>query len=188
MIKFIKLFLVVLLLASCSKKDNEAADYNMIISTSQGDVTYAVENAQTIDELQKGLMFRDSLAPDTGMIFDLSKVQNVAMWMKNTKIPLDMIFIDSDGSISWIYENAQPLSEDYIIPPMAPYAVVEINAGDIQKHGIKVGDIVKHKFLNNFDNKETQPQEKAVENKDEENKTEAAAPTETAAPEGMPQE
>lgn len=149
MFKFVKVFLAVLLIAACSKQDDAAKEANMIISTANGDVKYVVEEAQTPDELQKGLMFRDSVAENGGMIFDLTNVQNVAMWMKNTKVPLDMIFLDSDGTISWIFENAVPMSEDYIIPPIAPAAVIEVNGGDVQKHGIKIGDVVKHKFLNN---------------------------------------
>lgn len=149
MTKFVKLFLAVLLVASCSKENDNTP--NLTIVTENGPVAYVVENAQTTAELEKGLMFRESLAPDAGMIFDLSKVEQAVMWMKNTKIPLDMLFIDQDGMISWIYENAEPESTNFIIPPFPATAVVEINAGDVQKNNIKIGDIVKHKFLNNVD-------------------------------------
>ena len=87
MTKFIKLFLAVILLAGCSKKNDES---NLTVLTGGGEVSYKVEEAKTVPELEKGLMFRESLAPNAGMIFDLSKVEHTAMWMKNTKIPLDL--------------------------------------------------------------------------------------------------
>lgn len=146
MTKFIKLFLAVILLASCSKKSEES---KLTVLTDNGEVTYMVENAQTVAELEKGLMFRESLPPKAGMIFDLSKVEKVAMWMKNTKIPLDMIFIDKDGTISWIFENAEPESKTLIMPPFPAVAVLEVNAGDVQKNKIKTGDVVRHKFFSN---------------------------------------
>ena len=143
--KFIKLFLTIVLLAGCSQKNNES---KLTILTDNGEVSYLVEEAKTVPELEKGLMFRESLAPNAGMIFDLSKVEHTAMWMKNTKIPLDMVFIDEDGIISWIYENAQPESLTLIMPPFPAAAVLEINAGDIQKHGVKIGDKIGHEFFN----------------------------------------
>lgn len=149
MTKFVKLFLAVLLLASCSKeKDNIP---NLTVVTDKGEISYIVENAQTLPELEKGLMFREIMPQNAGMIFDLSKVEKAVMWMKNTKIALDMIFIDRDGTISWIYENAEPESTNFIIPPFPAVAVLEINAGGVQKAGIKVGDLIKHKFFNNED-------------------------------------
>lgn len=152
MLKFVKLFLVALLLVSCSKKDDSktADDYNLIISTSDGDVKYLMEEAKTPDALQKGLMFRETLPANSGMIFDLKGIQNIAMWMKNTKIPLDMVFLDSDGTINWVFENAVPMSEDYIIPPVAPAAVIELNAGDVKKNNIKIGNVVRHEIFNNM--------------------------------------
>lgn len=153
MTKFIKLFLAVLLLASCSPKEenNQAAKGNLIISTGTGDIVYQVENANTPEELEIGLMNRDSLGENAGMIFDLSHVSNkVAMWMKDTKISLDMLFVKPDGQIFWIFENAVPMSEEFIIAPEPAAAVVEINAGDVKKNNIQIGDTVRHEFFNNM--------------------------------------
>ena len=99
MTKFIKLFLAVILLAGCSKKSDES---NLTVLTGGGEVSYTVEGAKTVPELEKGLMFRESLAPNAGMIFDLSKVEHTAMWMKNTLIDLDAAFIDACGRITQI--------------------------------------------------------------------------------------
>lgn len=140
----IKLFMAVVILSACSPK-NDKSDLNIL--TESGKVSYKVEEARTIPELEKGLMFRDSLDADSGMIFDLSQVENTAMWMKDTKIPLDMIFIEPDGNIFWIFENAQPESLTLIIPPFPAAAVLEVNAGDVQKHNIKPGDKVEHEFF-----------------------------------------
>ena len=140
----LKLFMAVAVLAACSPK-NDKSDLNIL--TQDGKISYKVEEARTVPELEKGLMFREKLDADSGMIFDLSKVEHTAMWMKDTKIPLDMIFIEPNGNIFWIYENAQPESLTLIIPPFPAAAVLEVNAGDVQKHNIKPGDKVEHEFF-----------------------------------------
>ena len=148
MSKFLKLFLALIVVAGCSPKENSG---NLTISTENGDVRYNVEEAQTPEELEKGLMNRDSLAADSGMIFNLADVENqVAMWMKDTKIPLDMLFVNSNGRIFFIEENATPMSEELIIAPEPALAVIELNAGDVKKHGIKIGDTTE-KLLENYD-------------------------------------
>ena len=146
--KFLKLFLALIVIAGCSQEGN------LTIKTQKGDVTYNVEEAKSTPELEKGLMGRDSLAANSGMIFDLSHVSNqIAMWMKDTKIPLDMLFVNANGKIFFIYENATPMSEELIIAPEPAMFVIELNAGDVKKHGIQVGDFIKHHFLDDY-NKE----------------------------------
>ena len=89
-------------------------------------------------------MFRRSLAADRGMLFDFAQVEPVSMWMKNTYLPLDMLFIRSDGTISHIAENTEPLSTR-VIPSGGPVlAVLELNAGSAKRLGIKPGDRVEH--------------------------------------------
>lgn len=151
MYKFLKIFLALLIITGCSPKDNNG---NLTIKTQKGDVIFKVEEAQKPEELSKGLMFRESLAENSGMIFDLSNVSNqIAMWMKNTKISLDMLFVNANGKIFFIYENAQPMSEELIIAPEPATFVIELNAGDVKKHGIKVGDFIQHHFLADYDKK-----------------------------------
>ena len=92
----------------------------------------------------RGLMFRRSMAPDHGMLFDFERDEPVTMWMKNTYLPLDMVFIRPDGTISRIAADTEPLSTT-IIPSGSPVvAVLELNAGTAAKLGIKAGDRIEH--------------------------------------------
>lgn len=105
---------------------------------------FTVEVMRTPDERAKGLMYRRELPEGRGMLFDFSPEQNVSMWMKNTYIPLDMIFIRADGRILRIAENTTPESEA-IIPAGGPVrGVLEVIAGTAKKYGIAAGDKVAH--------------------------------------------
>ena len=162
MTKFIKLLAVVLLLAGCPEKEGEKAKagekdaalgYNMVVVTANGPVKYNVENAVTEKELAEGLMLREKLAANSGMFFKSSPFVpdgKLTLWMENTKIPLDMLFLNKSGKIVYIFENAVPMSRTLITSPVPAFYVIEVNAGDAQKHGINVGDMVLHQFLNNF--------------------------------------
>lgn len=130
-------------LVSCSKQDLTP----LTVRTSNGDVTYFVEVADTNSKLQKGLMNRKHLKSDSGMLFVFQKhhPQPIAMWMKNTYISLDMLFLDSNGVVIALVQNTVPMSERLIRPTVKPTSfVVELNAGEIKKHGIKVGDKVSY--------------------------------------------
>lgn len=144
---FVKMVAVVSVLAGCDFFNSKLSE--MVVETENGPVVYHVETAATKQELSDGLMNRKELAADSGMIFVLDGQTHISMWMKDTLIPLDMLFINKDGEIVWIYENALPQSTVLIQPrnnePL--YAVVEINAGDVKKHSITVGDKIKHKTL-----------------------------------------
>lgn len=148
MSKLLKLLFTVLLVVSCSKNDEQNSDYNLSIISKDGNtLNFVVENAVSPEELQKGLMNRESLQERHGMIFNLKGYDHVGMWMKNTLMPLDMIFVN-DGAVVWIFENAQPNSTEIISAPVPANAVIELNAGDVKKYNIKVGDTVKHAFFN----------------------------------------
>jgi uncharacterized protein len=112
------------------------------ITTKTGVQVFTVEIADTEAAREKGLMFRKNLPPGQGMLFDFHREAPVGFWMKNTYIPLDMIFIRGNGRIANIAENAQPLSET-VIPSDGPVlAVLEVAGGTARKLGIVPGDRV----------------------------------------------
>jgi uncharacterized membrane protein (UPF0127 family) len=92
----------------------------------------------------QGLMYRRNLAPDRGMLFDFGRVQPLSMWMRNTYIPLDMLFIRADGIIARIAENAEPLSTRTIPSGEPVLAVLEVPGGTAARLGIKPGDRIEH--------------------------------------------
>jgi uncharacterized protein len=112
------------------------------IASKTGVHTFEVEMALTPDEKERGLMFRRELPAGHGMLFDFMVDQNVAFWMKNTYIPLDMMFIRGDGRILRIEENAEPLSERNIPSGGPVRAVLEVIGGTARKLGIAPGDQV----------------------------------------------
>jgi len=120
-----------------------ALDRNLVeIASKTGVHVFAVEIADTDEARQKGLMYRKELAEGRGMLFDFFRDQPLGFWMKNTLIPLDMIFIRSDGRIVSIAENTEPLSER-VIPAGAPVrAVLEVKGGTARRLGIQPGDQV----------------------------------------------
>ncbi len=112
------------------------------IDTAAGPRRFDVEMAVTPEQLTQGLMFRRSLAADAGMLFDFGQVEPVSMWMKNTLIPLDMIFIAADGRIVGIAQRAVPESEAIIAAPAPVRAVLEVNGGTAARLGLRAGDRV----------------------------------------------
>jgi uncharacterized membrane protein (UPF0127 family) len=112
------------------------------IASKTGVHAFQVEMAITPEEKERGLMFRRELPEGRGMLFDFQTDQNVAFWMKNTYIPLDMLFIRGDGSILRIAENTQPLSERNIPSGGPVRAVLEVIGGTAKKLGIAPGDRV----------------------------------------------
>ena len=106
--------------------------------------TFQVEVARDDAQRAQGLMFRRSMAPDRGMLFDFGRVEPVSMWMQNTYLSLDMLFIRPDGTIARIAANTEPLSTRTISSGEPVLAVLELNAGTAAKLGIKPGDRVEH--------------------------------------------
>jgi len=114
----------------------------LTIRSANGEHRFTVEVAASAQEQNDGLMYRRSLAPDRGMIFPYDPPQSVAFWMKNTLIPLDMIFIRADGTIARIAANTVPLSLDTVPGGEPVAAVLEIAGGRAAELGIREGDRV----------------------------------------------
>jgi hypothetical protein len=105
---------------------------------------FTVELANDDDTRTRGLMHRRALAANAGMLFDYGRPGQVAMWMRNTLIPLDMLFIATDGRVVNVHERAVPHDETPI-PSAGPVrAVLELNGGTVARLGIKPGDRIEH--------------------------------------------
>ncbi len=117
----------------------------LVIETASGERhAFAVEVARTPKQRETGLMYRRSMAPDHGMLFDFGRTMPVAMWMKNTYLPLDMLFIDETGRIVRIARRTVPFSRTIIYSGAPVLAVLEINGGISDRLGISEGDRVLH--------------------------------------------
>jgi uncharacterized protein len=114
----------------------------VIASAGGGRHRFTVEIADTPQTRARGLMFRKSLPPATGMLFDFKRPQEVAFWMKNTLIPLDMLFVSARGRILAVHRNAVPLSLATIASPVPVRAVIELAGGTAARLGIAPGDRV----------------------------------------------
>ena len=117
-----------------------SADNRGVFHTAKGDFAFTLEIADTEAQRERGLMFRTSLAPDAGMLFDYHQEQQAAFWMQNTLIPLDMIFIAADGTVKTIHVNARPMDPTSIPSEVPVRFGVEIAGGRSQEIGLKVGD------------------------------------------------
>ena len=116
----------------------------LTIATAKGKVTFTVEVMRTDEERARGLMNRAYLPADRGMLFDFKQPQIASMWMKNTLIPLDMLFIRKDGTIANIAENTEPHSLRTVSAIEPVLGVLELNGGTAARLGIAPGDRVQH--------------------------------------------
>lgn len=134
--------LLSLSIAACSQSNDQ-----LKIITQTGPVAFSVELVDTPELRSKGLMFRQDLPENTGMIFDFLEEREVSFWMKNTFIPLDLIFIDATGRIVNIHENARPHDETGIPSGQPVQFVFEIGGGQSDLLGIQVGDQIEYRDL-----------------------------------------
>ncbi|MEL7130097.1 MAG: DUF192 domain-containing protein [Pseudomonadota bacterium] len=124
----------------------------VIIEDGEAAHRFDIELAETDEEISTGLMNRTELATDTGMLFDFGTVRQTSMWMKDTPLPLDMLFLSADGTVVAIARNAVPQSERRIDPGVPVRAVLEINAGLSASLGIKPGSKARHPIFDPTNN------------------------------------
>jgi len=130
--------------AALAQAQSTLPQSDLVIQTSQGPKRLRVELADTDDSRSRGMMFRTKMAPDAGMLFDFKSEQMASFWMRNTLIPLDMLFIKADGTILNIHQRAIPRDETGINSTGPVRAVLEVNGGTVSRLGIKAGDRVDH--------------------------------------------
>jgi uncharacterized membrane protein (UPF0127 family) len=123
----------------------------IVLETPENSRVLPVEIADTPKLRERGLMFRHRLPDDRGMLFLYESVQPVAMWMKNTYIPLDMVFVRADGTVAEVIANTVPQSLDLIQSREPVLAVLEIAAGSAAKLGLVPGAVIRHSFFGNTD-------------------------------------
>ncbi len=117
----------------------------LAIRTAGGSVlNFKIWTADTPARREQGLMFQRQLDEHAGMLFLFTPDRPIAMWMKNTYLSLDLLFVGRDGRITYIARQAKPMSEDIIAPPGPVHAVLELNGGAADRFGIREGDRVVH--------------------------------------------
>ena len=118
------------------------------LTTSAGRKTISAEIALSQPEQEQGLMFRKRMGDDEGMLFVYRRPQDITMWMRNTYLSLDMLFIGADGRIAHIVEGAEPLSERIISSGGRAQSVLELKAGTVRRLGLAAGDRVSAPSMN----------------------------------------
>ena len=122
----------------------EQVEQLKLINKQGEEIAYSVEIADEEEERRLGLMYRRHMPQENGMLFLYEKERQVGIWMKNTYLSLDIIFIDAHGKIVKLFENAQPLSTRVMSSGQIVKAVLELNAGQVAENNIAVGDKVMH--------------------------------------------
>jgi uncharacterized protein len=108
---------------------------------------FTVEVADTDDERARGLMFRTDLPKDRVMLFDFGTERSISMWMKNTPLPLDMVFAEADGDVVAVIRNTRPFSLEVLSVEKPVRYVVEFKAGVVAEFGINAGDKLRHPLI-----------------------------------------
>ncbi|QFU16512.1 DUF192 domain-containing protein [Microvirga thermotolerans] len=140
----VALGLALAVLAAVPALAQQALESLAIVTQGGQRQSFQVEVARNDADRAQGLMYRRSMPANQGMLFDFGRVQPVSMWMQNTYLPLDMLFIRPDGTIARIAANTEPLSTRTIPSGEPVLAVLELNAGTAARLGIRAGDRVEH--------------------------------------------
>jgi uncharacterized protein len=146
-VRFVFAFFLVVCAAACSPASQAADPARLVIDTQGGARVFTVEVASSEAQREQGLMWRTELAPEAGMLFDFGQARDVSMWMKNTYIPLDMVFIREDGRIHRIESNTVPHSTRIIESGAPVRFVLELPGGTAHRLGIRPGDRVRHALI-----------------------------------------
>jgi uncharacterized membrane protein (UPF0127 family) len=135
--------------AQAQESDIKFERSSLVIAAGGRDIKFEVELALNDAQRSRGLMYRKQLGAFEGMLFDFYQEMPVSFWMKNTLIPLDMVFIAADGTVKHVHANAVPMSTDAVPSRFPVRAVLEINGGSAALLGIKPGDKVRHPIFGN---------------------------------------
>jgi uncharacterized protein len=145
-------FLALILLLAAGPAEAEPVTFDtsdLSVVTERGRFVFTVEMAVNDAQRVQGLQNRMDMAPSAGMLFDFGRVQTISMWMKNTYLPLDMIFIGAGGTVVNVAADTQPQSRAIIRSARPVLAVLEVNAGTAARLGIVPGSRVFHPLFGN---------------------------------------
>ena len=145
------LFLAMPLTVSAQTSKDDVVNFGepvpLTIGSEGGEHVFTVERAISLDQQARGMMFRESMEPDAGMIFEFEEPKIATIWMQNTSIPLDILFVRSNGRILKIEHMAQPYKLRSASSEAVIAGVVELQGGRSRDLGIMPGDLVKHEFF-----------------------------------------
>ena len=139
------------MVSSAQTSKNDVVDFGapvpLSIVSEGGTHEFMVERAVSLDQQARGMMFRETMGADTGMIFEFDEPKVATIWMKNTSIPLDILFVRSNGRILKIEHMAQPYKLRSASSEAVVASVVELQGGRSRDLGIMPGDLVRHEFF-----------------------------------------
>ena len=138
-------------LAGCTAEPVRFDTAKVVLETETGPHTLSVEIARTERQRERGLMYRQELADDSGMLFLFDRDDFISMWMKNTYVSLDMIFVDRHGRVMEVVEHTTPESRAIIASAEPVRAVIEVKAGTAARLAVKPGSLVRYKAFEHAD-------------------------------------